>query len=138
MMRSFTVRPQPKTGESLTSFLSTVANRNSRQLKDILRMLEVTSDDLRRRDYYRLDFIPSRYVPLESLSELTGVSPVVLNALTFQPLIKKFFDYKEPESANVKLTLQRDIDVQHRRFCPACLKENGVYQLLWQTSTVRS
>ncbi|QTH41663.1 TniQ family protein [Cohnella sp. LGH] len=126
-----TVRPTPKLGESLTSFLNRAAKLNGCNEMDIWRSIHAGSIHmLRSQLFYRLDYDFCLIDP-KQLSMLLDVTLDSIKKLTFFTVCSKFFDdpYKDYDRAMVMI--QMALDKRSRKFCPICIEHEDVYKLTW-------
>jgi len=90
--------------------------------------------------FHQIDGCPNEKLKIELLLFLTKLTPLQLYAMTYVPLYQKFVDTSEEK--NFANLLSRRLEVQYRRFCPACLGEysnqgvRGVFELYWQISDI--
>ncbi|MDR3542020.1 MAG: TniQ family protein [Desulfosporosinus sp.] len=128
----FTIRPLPKSGESLTGYLLRVVHMNFVDLNNLLTSVHNGS---RRRTDHQIDILPERVIDLEALSGIVGVPLPQLRAMTFQSAVEKYVD--QIDTSQDYPTAMRDMtDKTYRRFCPVCLQEDGVLKLIWQVKEV--
>lgn len=132
-MKKFTIRPKPNQGETLTSFLNRVVNLN--KLKGVNQIWSlVQSEEKGKVDshyYFRLDLYPSR-VNLMKLGNLLGLSYEQLLSYTFEPICGLFYTKQYGMSI-----FSKEIEKKYRKFCKSCLRENGVYKLIWQIKGIQ-
>jgi hypothetical protein len=134
--QQLTVRPAPKSGECLTSFLFRATRLNHCGEKDIWGDIHVGSVYRKKKhQYVRLDYDFSMIDP-SKLSILLELDQKSINNLTFYNVCAKFFDdpYKDFERAMVMM--QSALYKKHRKFCPQCLKQNRVFKLIWQVKDI--
>lgn len=128
----FTIRPLPKSGESLSGYLLRVVHMNFVDLNSLLTSVHKGS---RRRTDHQIDILPERVIDLEALSGILGVPLPQLRAMTFQSAVEKYVD--QIDTSQDYPTAMRDVtDKTYRRFCPVCLQEDGVLKLIWQVKEI--
>ncbi|WP_419878240.1 TniQ family protein [Brevibacillus centrosporus] len=129
----FTVRPNPRTGESLWGFLLRLASENGIPLLSIInRIKQWDRKYVQRADLNLLDIAPGSILNIEQLSNLTGQSIERLFEATLAPLMKTFGVNQEIQRARFLSGMILDT----YRFCPECLNEKLYYRLLWKMTPV--
>ncbi|MED1662770.1 TniQ family protein [Brevibacillus laterosporus] len=132
MISKFTIRPMPKSGESLTGYLMRIVHRNFVSLNSLLTSVH---NGGRRRTDHQIDILSERVINLEALSGIVGVTLSQLRAMTFQSVVEKYVDHIDT-SQDYPAVMRDATDKIHRRFCPECLQEDGVLKLIWQVKEV--
>lgn len=89
MISRFTIRPMPKSGESLTGYLIRIAHRNCVSLNSLFTSVHKGS---RRRTDHQIDILAERVINLEALSGTVGVPLTQLRRMTFQSVVEKFVE----------------------------------------------
>lgn len=129
----FTVRPLPKSGESLSGYLLRIVDMN---FVDVNTLLASVHNGSRRRTDHQIDILPERVIDLQALAAIVGVPFSQLWTMTFQSVVEKYVDKFDP-SQEYPTAMRRGVtDKTHRRFCPVCLQEEGVLKLIWQVKEV--
>ncbi len=137
MEGKFTIRFSPVKGESLSGYLMRLSAENKTHVNEVTGLM--------RKGFKRFNEANSKYL-IDCLIEksdeivwaqITEQNIEGLKALTFMPLYKKFASnpsilYPNPQAS----IFNYDFDTQHRRFCPICLKESGIYKLIWQIKDI--
>lgn len=121
------LHPQPATLESLTSYLTRVAQANGLQKGAEL----VTAAGTQTSWKTLRSFPDGSATSVLGLTTLTGCTQTDLEAMTFLPLARQF------GRANSTRTLRRFLEgslVPHLRYCPLCLSEHDFpyYRLHWR------
>lgn len=132
MISRFTIRPMPKSGESLTGYLIRITHKNFVSLSSLFTLVHNGS---RRRTDHQIDILTERVINLEALSGIVGVPLPQLRAMTFQSVVEKYVDHIDT-SQDYPAVMRDVTDKIHRRFCPVCLQEDGVLKLIWQVKEV--
>lgn len=134
-MEKFTVRPAPLTGESLSSYLLRACRENAVKYTDVKPIIE-KNIKLGAAYGYKLDLIPNYAVNLQALSNLTGLSNEQIEKMTFSPIGRKLFDDVNENYDLFRVSLYKEVEKNKRRFCIECMKEKGVYKLIWQVKQI--
>ncbi|MED1662769.1 TniQ family protein [Brevibacillus laterosporus] len=129
----FTVRPNPRTGESLWSYLLRLANQNGIPFLSMLNSIKQWERKyVQRANLNLLDIAPGNVLNMKQLSHLTGQSIERLLDATLAPLLRTFGVNQEIQRARFVSGMILDT----YRFCPQCLKEMLYYRLLWKMASV--
>ncbi|WP_162341505.1 TniQ family protein [Paenibacillus paridis] len=131
-----TVRPTPKSGESLTSFLFRAGNLNGCDEMDIWRDIHAGSDHMIRSNLFcRLDYDFCLINP-RRLTRLLDISLDDIAQLTYFTVCSKFFDNPYHDYDRAMVMIQMALDKKSKRFCPSCTKQENVYMLIWQLKDI--
>jgi hypothetical protein len=131
MNERFTVRLRSLNGESLTGYLMRMGIRNGRSVNSILYLLNV-----RGQQCAHIDILPRRIINTEDLGYLLGLDVIMVENLTFTNIYKKFGLDIAKEAENYRSVMNEEIVKDKRKFCVSCLKEHGIYKLLWQVKEI--
>ncbi|MEK5377588.1 TniQ family protein [Paenibacillus sp. FSL P2-0173] len=129
------IRPIPKQGESLTSYLLRSANLNKYDIKDLWKKAHIGSEHaLRSNQYFRLDF-DYTMVDHRKLGNLLGLSRVEVQSLTLYNLHSKFLEdpYQDFDRATV---MNNAFHKKSRNYCPECIKRDVFFKLIWQVKDI--
>lgn len=134
----FSIRPAPKPGESLSSYLLRVSIANDIEVLDLMRAFSKDGKLMRYRSHL-LDTLPPLAANLGQLSRWVIKTESCLENMSFLPVVKKF--YSDEEINNFKgvtsKIITRCIITDRRRFCSQCLHEGRGYQLIWQVAELK-
>ncbi|GAF09550.1 TniQ family protein [Paenibacillus pini] len=131
-----TVRPTPKSGESLTSFLFRTGISNGCDKMDIWRDIHTGSVHMLRSNlYYRLDYDFCLIDP-KRLSRLLDITLDSIAQLSYFTVCSKFFNNPYQEYDRAMVMIQKALDKKSRKFCPSCIKQEDVYKLIWQLKEI--
>ncbi len=119
------LHPQPRHAESLTGYLTRLANANGVRAVDALSALCFSGQD-RRIPRAQADYPPRS---LAALSAASGCPQDALLATTFHHLAVKFG--RSPAPQPLSRFLGGSV-APHLRYCPACLVESGCHALAWR------
>lgn len=134
--QQLTIRPLPKQGECLTSYLFRITNLNYCGDKDIWRDISVGSIyRLKGYQYHRLDY-DFTMIDSKKFTALSGLDQSTINKLTFYNLYTKFFDDPYSDFERAKVMIQPFLNKKQRKFCPQCLKQNPSFKLIWQVMDI--
>jgi len=119
------IHPQPEPLESLSSYLTRLAEANGlRRRQNLFRLCFPTEHY--RSTYLTGDFPPPSFGYLASLAHCP--EPALL-ATTFYHLACKFD--RSPNPTALAQCLSGSLS-PHLRYCPSCLHERGYYPLIWR------
>jgi len=136
MARSYLpVRPRPKCGESLSSWVVRTAHLNGLYLQTFCDLVWPLYP-IWNRDTDRLG--DSNI--LRQMAILTGTSPAKALATTFPFYEKLLLPETSGSGLQQEITVLGIFHRLHKKFgqtyCPQCLKEEGYYQLFWRLNCV--
>lgn len=121
-LRTLPIRPQPVPGESLESWLETVANRCGASWGDVLTSMGLQCQRRTTRRPYFTVWLTD--VQMASVSYATGVPMPTISSMVLSSL----FGVAATDSV-----MPKSVILPRSRFCPKCLAENGGrWQLWWQ------
>ncbi len=124
------VHPQPAYLESLTSYLTRLAEANGlTTIRDLFKLSFPTEPV--RLSFQTGDFPPASFGGLPTLAQCGEER---LFATTFYHLGKKFNKILRPRP--LAQFLSGSIAYRFLRYCPVCVAERGYYSLLWRFLTV--
>lgn len=129
----FGKRPIIKEGESLTSYLMRIGEANGIDADKIINYLCPKSKNYKimKRDINVLDILPHRMINSTKLFESFGISKDIIEKSTFTNIFPKFLENIFEGEYTYRSVINEDLHKYERYFCPQCLKEEGVYKLLW-------
>lgn len=134
-LKRFSIRPVPKSGESLSGFLVRVAHKNLINYRQLFKLISTGNPVYARDKAHHLDILPERIIDLSLLSELVNAMTQTLYTMTFHPVYTKFLDEVD-STEKYRSVMQVSTDKRIRRFCTECLREEGVYKLIWQIKEI--
>ncbi|WP_239717642.1 TniQ family protein [Paenibacillus sp. 19GGS1-52] len=136
MNRDFKICIQPKSGESLTSFILKMTYLNGCEAQDVWKKIGCSNEEARSHiKFSRFDY-DLHIFDREKMALLLGVAIAELDDMTSMKLYSKFFSdpYQDFDTA---ATMLRDVlQTNVRRICPLCVKEKNVFELIWQIKEV--
>jgi DNA-binding XRE family transcriptional regulator len=119
------VHPQPEPFESLTSYVTRLAEENA--IKSPLELCKLLFPDMHPSGLrYMADALPTS---VEQLSMATLCSTNRIKQTTFAHLCKKF---GRLETAKPGMRFLSGAISDELRYCPECISEKGYYSLLWR------
>lgn len=129
-MNSLTIRPKIKNGESLTSYLYQITDKNKCKVVDIAKLSKLTSISKRESIYTfpGLDFNILNNYDINKLSGLLKKDKEKILSMT-----SYYYHQKFGEAKNL---LNREFEKNHRKYCPVCLKEGKGFKLIWQVNEI--
>lgn len=134
--QQLSVRPTPKSGESLTSFLLRAGNLNGCNEMDIWRDIHAGSVHMIKSNlFYRLDYDYCLIDP-KRLTRLLDVSLDSIAQLTFFTVCSKFFDNPYQDYDRAMAMIQIALDKKSSKFCPSCIEQDSAYKLIWQLKKI--
>lgn len=131
----FTVRPNPRNGESLWSYLLRLANQNG--IPFLLMLNKIKQWDrkyIQRDDLNLLDISPRSVLDMENILGLTGQPIERLLDASLARVLRTFGVNQEIQRARFMSGMILDT----YRFCPQCLKEKLYYRLIWKMNPVKA
>lgn len=134
MDKKFTIRLAPKDGESFSSYLLRVCERNKVNINDFLNSQNNYYKKFDLRNSHHLDIFPSKFINLHDISRLVGASDRLLLNCTLYSLLHYFCS----KTYFTKLKGQNDtllkyfFNIKQRYYCTHCLKNDIYYKLFWQ------
>lgn len=136
--QQLSVRPTPRSGESLTSFLFRAGNLNGCDEMDIWRDIHAGSAHMIRSNlFYRLDYDFCLIDP-KRLSTLLDVTLDSIGQLTYFTVCSKFFDDPNQDYDRAMVMIQMVLDKKSSKFCPSCIEKDGAYKLIWQLKEIEN
>ncbi|MEK5034932.1 TniQ family protein [Paenibacillus sp. FSL R7-0302] len=123
---------QPKSEESLTSFIFRMTDLNGCEAEDVWR--EISYSNAESKSHMKLSrFDYDLYiVDHEMLAHLLSISSEDMGKMTSRNLYSKFF-IDPLQDFEIAATMLRDIFQTHvRKICPLCVKEHNIFKLIWQ------
>lgn len=107
------------------------------EINMLINEIRKTSYSLRDADrMYFIDNLSEGHADVSAISILTGLSYDSLSSMTTAPVYQKFTNSnKALETPNFYL-LKNIFEKTNRCYCPYCLRENGVYKLIWQIKNI--
>ncbi|KQX67239.1 TniQ family protein [Paenibacillus sp. Root444D2] len=130
----FSVRLQPKLGESLSSFLLRFAKANGTSLLTLWK--KVKNNDFvnpQKADIPLIDFAPLNSIYIQTLSQITNVACEKLLGMTFYFVLKKFSHSNEL----VHSRFLRGVIREYLHYCPQCLNEKKPYlRIEWKVDGI--
>ncbi len=139
MSNRFTMRPALCKHESLTSYIGRIAECNGYKYRDVIKYL--IPKNLRREitigNIYQLDMLPRRVSDNRKLCELLGKDLKQLEAHTFTPAIDKLIiNDNAGDDVHRTSLLMKTVNTRYRNICPVCVRDAGVFSLLWQVKGI--
>lgn len=135
-MLRFTIRPSIADDELFSSYIQRTAVENGRTMGEALMWMR-TVDKVTSPYAYYLDLYPRRYIDFETVENLLGLSEVEVLKHTYEEIYTKFGGSPTREQSTCPTTtLKQQVLTRWRKFCPMCLKNNLMFQKLWQLSGV--
>lgn len=129
-MRTLPIRIRPLPGESLDSWLETLAERMDTTWGDLVEGIGLaTRHEQRRRDYVAAALRGLSVPQLAAVSHSTGVDADVVQSMTFSALLDR-----PPRSAGARSVPPNSLlwlRGFRSRYCAPCLSENGGRWSLW-------
>jgi len=130
---SFTVRIKPQKDECLTTYMLRVCHLNKVPIIDVLRRLNKTYAAFDIRKSHSIDINPSRVLDLFRCSELFSLNFDCLLNHTINPFLIKFISPEKLNNIKISDTLLTGLlNINSRRYCVSCLKEEAIYKITWQ------
>ncbi|MDC3414768.1 TniQ family protein [Terrihalobacillus insolitus] len=128
----FTIRPRLFEGESVTSYLVRVAHANQISFSELWKIVK-KGDKYSVNRYYanKFDLYPNDLIDIKLLSKLLNMPNKILESHTFEPFISLFYP-----GASGRMSFSTDINLKHRKYCKSCLRETGVFKLIWQVKEI--
>ncbi len=135
-IKRFTIRPPIIQYESLTSYLHRIANYNMVDFDSIVKM--IANDGYARRNVSQIDRLPRSILSISKLSKLLNMDKKSLGEHTFTFVIDKVItNYSANDIEHMRSILMKTIISRNRCFCPACLRDDGSYNVLWQVRDIK-
>ncbi|MFF2018923.1 TniQ family protein [Paenibacillus sp. NPDC058177] len=132
-----TIRPIPREGESLNSYLMRICKANMISYMDLLRYVQpVENKDVFYRRSIRIDIMPQQKHDMSKLAILLRLSENKLFEMTYDSLRLKLNQYGLYLGDDFLTLMPLLLESKLRKFCPLCLKENFGFQLLWQVKNI--
>lgn len=128
-----TIRPKPKPGESLTSFVMRIAELNCLSFIDVWRHFNSAFQKVHMKDAIQLDLHYKRVINLKHLKNITGLTDQYLSTMSLSKLFEKFHGDLDI-SLQTREFMMGLFMTNTRRYCSKCLKEGNYYKLSWQIS----
>ncbi|MEK5282579.1 MULTISPECIES: TniQ family protein [Paenibacillus] len=129
IIKRFTIRRKLVECESLSSYLTRLAEANGR---DIVRLLEMVKQNenyrLHSGDLKRIDYFPSSMLNIDKLCEITGLTRVDVNRSSYTNLIRGFTDSDKGEKSKVLEGMLRE----ELYYCPECISHTNSISLHWK------
>ncbi|MBV6685532.1 TniQ family protein [Bacillus sp. JRC01] len=133
----FSVRPNIRAEEALTSFLLRVCSSNFISIKELFEEIQINYNQADLRNAHHIDINP--YITIDSnlLSELTGFKVHLINVSTFNGALCNFIKKGDMHKLNNSSALiKNSFSIKNRKFCPVCLQESVCYKLIWQVKDI--
>lgn len=132
-----TVRPEPRVGESLSGYLMRIAEPNGLAVRNLIDLCFRDSTNGRFKQIHLLDWYPNYHFDVERISELTNLPHNKIRAMTATSINDRLYQLENEQYFNFVVLIADCLVKTHRRFCPICLAEDGVYKLLWQVKELK-
>ena len=131
-LRTFPIRIRPLPGESLDSWLETIAGRMDTTWGDLVEGIGLASrHEQRRRDYVAAALRGLSVSQLPAVSHSTGVDGNVVQSMTFSALLGQATGSAGASSVSAPPTSLLWLGGFRSRYCAPCLRENVGRWLLW-------
>ncbi|MCW3491340.1 TniQ family protein [Dethiobacter alkaliphilus] len=131
----FLIRPCLQKGESLSSFIQRTAEMNGIHPYDIWRLFRY-ADKNPQVDYsHQINSFPINIFNLQKFANSIGVEPCEMEATTFMPVIRKYTTNELVLSSSLRFL--NGMLSNYLKFCPACLRSNPYYRLIWQIAELK-
>jgi hypothetical protein len=132
----FLRRPRPDIGESLTGYIIRLAIANRCDVYNIKNALLTRAWHKGMDNCHSWDFYGQEIIDYSKLAKWTRLHRSDLERMTFFPIWRKF-GIHPVSSHSSSMFVSKCIVKSLRRFCPLCVKQNGVFQLLWQVEELQ-
>lgn len=136
MKSLFTIRPTPKNGEALSSYLFKVAESNFISLRELLYYFRYENTRISSSYLYSIDTNPVKYIDLVALAQHLKLSQCTLKKMTYSSVVSKFSSSDKFHSSKLS-HFSKVVETKSRKFCRSCLKQNGSYKLIWQVKDIK-
>ena len=131
-LRTLPIRIRPLPGESLDSWLETIAGRLDTSWGDLVEGIGLASrHEQRRRDYVAAALRGLSVSQLAAVSHSTGVDGNVVQSMTFSALLGQATGSAGPSSVSAPPNSLLWLRGFRSRYCARCLGETGGRWLLW-------
>ncbi|RFU60743.1 TniQ family protein [Peribacillus glennii] len=134
MLQRLGIRPAPKLGESLSSFVFRLCTLNKINFKELIKF--VYKEKYVNKDKFLIDVFPDEVINLHDLSILCGHDVETLKNHSFGVIFNKIYNQNDNRKRAFKLDMNGLLIKDKRRFCIKCLAESGNFKLLWQVKGV--
>lgn len=146
-MNRLPVRPLIKQDESLSGYIMRTANSLDVDPKDLLKHIYNENNFYYPKNInkikqpflkiaFSLDVLPFRFLNKVGFCKMLDKYPEDIERMTFTNIFNKLnLSYNTNHRKYVAVLMGRVIS-DYRRFCPTCLKEEGIYKLLWQVKEI--
>lgn len=135
----FTKRPGIAEYETLTSYLHRISENNGVDFQRVVKYIipRNSRNNITSRNLCQMDVLPRSIADKNKLSNLIGKDIKCIEAHTFTPVINKLIiNESASDRFNMQSLLIKTINTHTRCFCPTCLKDTGIYSLLWQVNGI--
>ena len=147
MNEKLPIRPLAKQGESLSGYIMRTARLLDIDPKHLLKHIYnkhnfyypgITNETALQyfKIAFSLDILPFRFLNKTGFCAMIDKTSEEIEKMTFSNLFAKFNYPYSIDQSKYGAVLSNKIINDFRRFCPICLKEEGIYKLLWQIKEI--
>jgi hypothetical protein len=129
------VRPAIKTGESLSSFILRLCQKNKISLQKMLMI--INNQRIPKKNEFQIDIFPRGVLDIKNFAVITGIEGNSLCSQSYGVIYEKIFDDKTSKKVrSFKLDLNKLLITDRRRYCTECLFESNYFKLYWQVRDI--